>query len=43
MVFIGGAVLADIMKHRQEFWVTKGEWLEQGERALEKLNRKGDS
>jgi hypothetical protein len=42
MVFLGGAVLADIMKNRQEFWVSREEWYEQGERSLEKLNRKGD-
>ncbi|EJC97505.1 Actin/actin-like protein [Fomitiporia mediterranea MF3/22] len=39
MVFLGGAVLADIMKNRQEFWVTREEWVEQGARALDKLQR----
>ena len=40
MVFLGGAVLADIMKAREEFWVTREEWQEQGpERALAKLGR----
>ncbi|KAJ9102346.1 Actin- protein 2 [Naganishia friedmannii] len=40
MVFLGGAVLADIMKNREEFWVTKAEYEEQGLiRALEKLGR----
>jgi len=39
MVFLGGAVLADIMKGREEFWVTKAEWEEQGIRALDKLGR----
>ncbi|ORX40682.1 actin family [Kockovaella imperatae] len=39
MVFLGGAVLADIMKDREEFWVTKAEWDEQGVRALDKLGR----
>ena len=40
MVFLGGAVLADIMKAREEFWVTRDEWYEQGpERALAKLGR----
>lgn len=40
MVFLGGAVLADIMKSREEFWVTKEEYQEQGLiRALEKLGR----
>jgi len=39
MVFLGGAVLADIMKNRQEFWVSRDEWFEQGTRALVKLGR----
>lgn len=39
MVFLGGAVLADIMKDREQFWVTKAEWDEQGLRALDKLGR----
>ncbi|KZV96780.1 Actin/actin-like protein [Exidia glandulosa HHB12029] len=39
MVFLGGAVLADIMKGREEFWITREEWFEQGVRALDKLNR----
>lgn len=39
MVFLGGAVLADIMKNRQEFWVSREEWYEQGVRALEKLGQ----
>ena len=39
MVFLGGAVLADIMKDREAFWVTKAEWEEQGVRALYKLGR----
>ncbi|KAG5642893.1 Actin- protein 2-A [Asterophora parasitica] len=38
MVFLDGAVLADIMKNR-EFWITREEWFEQGERALAKLGR----
>jgi len=37
MVFLGGAVLADIMKNKDSFWVTKQEWEEQGIRALDKL------
>ncbi|KAJ3192736.1 Arp2/3 complex subunit, actin nucleation center [Irineochytrium annulatum] len=37
MVFLGGAVLGDIMKNKESFWVTKREWEEQGVRALEKL------
>ena len=39
MVFLGGAVLADIMKNREDFWVSRDEWFEQGVRALEKLGR----
>ncbi|KAH9815381.1 actin family [Melampsora americana] len=39
MVFLGGAVLADIMKDRESFWVTRQEWEEQGTRALDKLGR----
>ncbi|WVW86073.1 hypothetical protein I302_108112 [Kwoniella bestiolae CBS 10118] len=39
MVFLGGAVLADIMKDKEAFWVTKEEWDEQGVRALDKLGR----
>lgn len=31
------AVLADIMKSQESFWVTKNEWMEQGVRALDKL------
>ncbi|KAH7106172.1 actin binding protein [Auriculariales sp. MPI-PUGE-AT-0066] len=39
MVFLGGAVLADIMKNREEFWISREEWFEQGIRALDKLGR----
>lgn len=39
MVFLGGSVLADIMKSRADFWVTKQEWEEQGERALSKFTQ----
>lgn len=38
MVFLGGAVLAEIMKDDRQFWVTKQDWKEQGVRALDKLN-----
>jgi len=38
MVFLGGAVLADIMKDKEDFWVTKKEYQEMGvTRALAKL------
>ena len=37
MVFVGGAVLADIMRSKDEFWISKQEFEEQGiERALRK-------
>ena len=36
MVFQGGAVLADIMKDKDEWWISKAEWEEQGPRALKK-------
>jgi actin-related protein 2 len=39
MVFLGGAVLADIMKARDEFWVSRAEWYEQGPAALDRLGR----
>ncbi|KAG9313217.1 actin-domain-containing protein [Chiua virens] len=39
MVFLGGAVLADIMKSRNDFWISKEEWFEQGVRSLDKLGR----
>ncbi|KAF8757719.1 Actin actin-like protein [Rhizoctonia solani] len=33
------AVLADIMKSRNEFWVTREEWYERGAASLDKLGR----
>lgn len=36
-VFVGGAVLADLMRDSDAFWVSRAEWLEQGTRALAKL------
>ncbi|KAK5683604.1 Arp2/3 complex subunit, actin nucleation center [Elasticomyces elasticus] len=41
MVFLGGAVLANIMADKEGMWVSKGEWEEQGVRALEKLGGRG--
>ena len=41
MVFLGGAVLADIMKDRDEFWITKKEWEEMGPAALKKCGGLG--
>lgn len=37
MVFLGGAVLANIMHDKEQMWITKAEWEEQGARALAKL------
>ncbi|XP_022083118.1 actin-related protein 2-B isoform X1 [Acanthaster planci] len=37
MVFLGGAVLADIMKDKDSFWITREEYQEKGLRCLEKL------
>ncbi|KAA8904888.1 actin family [Sphaerosporella brunnea] len=37
MVFLGGAVLANIMADKESMWITKAEWEEQGKRALDKL------
>jgi actin-related protein 2 len=40
MVFLGGSVLADIMKDRNEFWMTKKEYDEEGLRVvLKKIGR----
>lgn len=35
MVFVGGAVLADLMKDNDHFWISKQEWQEQGARILD--------
>merc|ERR1719328_160794 len=37
MVFIGGAVLADVMKDRDDFWMSKAEYEENGTDCLKKL------
>lgn len=37
MVFLGGAVLANIMADKEQMWITKAEWEEEGTRALAKL------
>ena len=39
MVWLGGSVLGDIMSTRTDFWVTREEWLEEGERALSKFSK----
>lgn len=38
MVFLGGSVLADIMKDREEFWISRAEYEEHGAAAI--LQRK---
>lgn len=42
MVFLGGAVLADIMKDKDNFWMSRAEYEEKGLRVLEKLGVKND-
>ncbi|XP_002158945.1 actin-related protein 2 isoform X1 [Hydra vulgaris] len=37
MVYLGGAVLADIMKNKEEFWMTRKEYEEKGLKVLSKL------
>lgn len=37
MVFLGGAVLADIMKDKDTFWMTRQEYEANGLRVMEKL------
>lgn len=37
MVFLGGAVLADIMKDKADFWMSRQEYQEKGKKVLEKL------
>lgn len=37
MVFIGGAVLAEVMKDREFFWITNQEYQEEGVSVLKKL------
>eukprot|EP00943_MAST-04B_sp_MAST-4B-sp1_P001601 g1601.t1 len=37
MVFLGASVLGDIMRDREDFWITKSEWEESGAAILKKL------
>ncbi|CAK4696061.1 unnamed protein product [Aphanomyces euteiches] len=37
LVFLGGSVLADLMKDVDDFWISKKEYDEQGVRCIEKL------
>lgn len=39
MVFLGGAVLADIMKDKLDFWISKAEYEEEGVRCLRKCGQ----
>ncbi len=40
MVYLGGAVLANLMRDRDEdFWISKKEYDEQGMRCMAKLGR----
>lgn len=39
MVFIGGAVLAEVTKDRDGFWMSKQEYQEQGLKVLQKLTK----
>lgn len=38
MVFIGGAVLAEVMKDRDTFWITQQEYQEKGVNVLKQLS-----
>ena len=38
MVFLGASVLGDIMKDREDFWVTKQDWEEKGAACLDKMH-----
>lgn len=41
MVFLGGAVLGEIMKNKDAFWISKQEWDEMGIKSLDKLGARG--
>ncbi|CAG0921018.1 unnamed protein product [Notodromas monacha] len=41
MVFNGGAVLANVMKNRDDFWLSRKDYLEKGMKILEKLGGRG--
>lgn len=43
MVFIGGAVLADVMKDKESFWMSREEYQERGIRVLDKLVNRSSS
>ena len=37
LVFLGGSVLADMMKDNDQFWISKQEYDEQGVRCIDRL------
>ena len=41
MVFLGGAVLGEVMKNKEAFWITQKDWEESGIRSLDKLGPRG--
>lgn len=41
MVFLGGAVLGDIMRDKESFWVSREEWKVDGVKALDKMGIRG--
>lgn len=42
MVFLGGAVLAEIMKNKPNFWMTRAQYEEQGLGVMKKLGMNSD-
>jgi Actin. len=42
MVFIGGAVLAEVMKDRDAFWMSNKEYQERGVSVLSKLGNRAE-
>jgi actin-related protein 2 len=37
MVFLGASVLGDIMKDREDFWISKQDWEEEGPNCLQRM------
>lgn len=42
MVFLGGAVLAEIMKNKANFWMTRAQYEEHGLGVMKKLGMNSD-
>lgn len=40
MVFTGGAVLAEVMKNRNDFWISRHEYEEKGLSIMSKLGKR---